>query len=129
MINISISGCVLLVGLAFDLNVSSGFTFDWSWCLLHSQVSPRAFVLCSPLRLSIMPLRRGDFSHLCLLSAAKPGCPVLPVVGGSHSDNRFLIPFNGWASSGWGYLSANLMFEVFRFIPSILFKPIFSQPP
>ena len=62
----------------------------------YSQVPPRAFVLRSPLGLSIMPLQRGSFSHLLPLPAARLGCQVPPMVEGWHSRDILLTPFNGW---------------------------------
>ena len=70
------------------------------WCLLISPVPPRAFVLRSPLRLSIMPSAGSDFFQLHSLSAARLCYPVLPVVEGSIQGwPPYLIQ---WVkSSGW----------------------------
>ena len=54
-------------------------------CLSIPLVPPRVFVLLSPLGLSIVLQQEGGFSHLHSLPAARPGCPVPPVVEGWHS--------------------------------------------
>ena len=40
-----------------------------------------------------------------------------------------LLPHSMGREQGWGHLRANLGFGVFWFIPPLLFKPIFGQPP
>ena len=50
--------------------------------VVSASVPSRVSVLRSPLELSIMPFAEGSFSHLHPLPAARPGCPVPPVVEG-----------------------------------------------
>ena len=66
-----------------------------------------------------MPLLGDDFSHLCPLSAARPGCPVPPVVEGWHSGQP-LLPHSMGREQGWGYHRANPRFGVFWFIPPLM---------
>ena len=64
----------------------------------NSSVPSRAFVMCSPLELIIMPLLGDDFSHLLPLPAARPRCPVPPVVEGWHSGDSLYYPIQ-WVES------------------------------
>ena len=95
-------------------------------CCIAS-VSSGVFVLRSPPELSIMPSTEGSFSHLRPLPAATPGVQYhrgLGLFGGQplllHSMGR---------EQGWVYLRATPEFGVFWFIPPLLSKPIFGQPP
>ena len=58
---------------------------------LQSLPEPLSYTL----GLSIMSLRGDGFSNLYPLPAARPGCPVPPVVEGWHLDDSLFTPFNG----------------------------------
>ena len=102
---------------------------NWWWLCLYPLVSPaccdrsllffsvlfRVFVMRSS-GVIIIPLLGDDFSHLCLLLAARPGCPVPPVVEGWHSEDSLSTHSMG-REQGWGHLRANPRFGVFWFIP------------
>ena len=45
-----------------------------------------------------MPSAEGDFSHLHPLPAARPGCPVLSVVEGWHSEDSLNYPIQSVVS-------------------------------
>ena len=64
----------------------------------NASVPSKAFVLRSPLELIIMPLLGGSTSHLHPLPAARPGCPVPPVVEGWHSGDSLNYPIQ-WVES------------------------------
>ena len=106
----------------------------WFLCLMllgvcwNASVPSRAFVLRSPLELIITPLLGGSTSHLCPLPAARPGCPVPSVVEGSFGGRPLLLHSMG-REQEWGHLRATLGFGIFWFIPPLLSKPIFEQPP
>ena len=102
---------LMLLGVCCDISVPS-----------------RAFAMLSSLELIIMPLLGGSTSHLRPLPAARPGCPVPPVVEGSFGG-RPLLPHSMGREQGWGHLRATLGFGVFWFISPLLSKPIFGQPP
>ena len=58
----------------------------------------------------------GSFSRLRPLPAARPGCPVPPVVEGWHLEITSL-PHSMGREQGWVYLRATPGFGVFWFIP------------
>ena len=62
---------------------------------------------------------RGSFSHLRPLLAARPGCPMPPVVEGWHLGTVSLL-HSMRRLQGWGHLRANLGFGVFWFISPLL---------
>ena len=103
---------------------------NWWWLCLYPLVSSACcdrslMFFLSPLqslchalssRVIIIPLLGDDFSHLCPLSAARPGCPVPLVVEGWHSEDNLSTHSMG-REQGWGHLRANPRFGVFWFIP------------
>ena len=92
------------------------FQHACTWSLSGSPVPPRAFVLYSPLGLSIMPSARGKFLHLRPLLAGWPGCLVPSVVEGWHSWGSDFTLFNELRAvggppenkSGFGYSGPSL---------------------
>ena len=100
-----------------------------------SSVPSRAFVLRSPLELIIIPRARMA-AHPISVPCRQPdlGCPVPPIWSNDHG-RRFafggqpLLPHSMGKEQGWGHLRANPGFGVFWFIPPLLSKPIFGQPP
>ena len=85
--------------LVSSVSVPSGFSYlIVLWVFCDSSVPSRAFVMRSPLELVIMPSAEGNFSHLHPLPAARPGCPVPPVVEGWHSGDSLYYPIQ-WVKS------------------------------
>ena len=72
---------------------------------------------------------KGWLSHLRLSPAARPRCPVPPVVEHLTFEGQTPHPIQWVREHGWRFLSANQGFGVFWFISSLLAEPIFSQPP
>ena len=64
----------------------------------QSLVPPRAVVLCSPLRLSIIAFLSDDFTDLLPLPTARPGCPVSPVIKISIRKTASLLHSMGKAA-------------------------------
>ena len=93
-------------GLAWALHVPFSFTPFWNRSMSDSPVPTRAFVLCSPLRLSIMP-SGGDFFHLRPLQAAKSGCPVPPWLKVNFRETT-PPPHSMDGGRWWGHLRVNL---------------------
>ena len=111
-------------------SVPSGFS---AWCCSesvgNSSVPSRAFVLRSPLELIIMPLL--GWQHL-----PSPSLAGSQTWASSTTRGRRLtfggqphLPHSMGSEQGWGHLRANPGFGVFWFIPPLLSKPIFGQPP
>ena len=100
-----------------------------------SNVPSRAFFLRSPLELIIMPRARMAAPPISVPCRQ----PDLRVSSTTHDRNdhgrRFTfggrphLPHSMGSEQGWGHLRANPGFGVFWFIPPLLSKPIFGQPP
>ena len=99
-----------------------------------SSVPSRAFVLRSPLELIIMPRARMAALPISVpcrqpdlrVSSTTPDLSI--TVEGSFGGQP-LIPHSMGIEQGWGHLRATPGFGVFWFIPPLLSKPIFGQPP
>ena len=93
-----------------------------------ASVLSRAFVLLSHLELIIMPLLGAVFSISVPYRQPDLGVQYHPwskVV----IRRQPLLPHSMGREQGWGHLRANSGFGVFWFIPLLLSKPIFGQPP
>ena len=85
--------------LVLTVSVPSGFSdLMLLGVCCDTSVPSRAFVMRSPLELIIMPLLGGSTSHLRPLPAARPGCPVPPVVECWHSRDRLCYSIQ-WVES------------------------------
>ena len=111
-------------------SVPSGFS---TWCCSESVVSTsvpsRAFVLRSPLELIIMTL--PGWQHFPSSSLAGSQTWVSSTTRGRRLifGGQSHLPHSMGREQGWGHLRANPGFGVFWFIPPLLSKPIFGQPP
>ena len=90
-------------------HVGIGVDCVWSFWFLRmmllgvccdTSVPSRAFVMRS-LELIIMPLLGSSTSHLRSLPAARPGCPVPPVVEGWHSGDSLYYTIQFVESKNW----------------------------
>ena len=116
--------------LVVTVSVPSGFS---AWCCSESvgcsSVPSRAFVLRSPLELIIMPLL--GWQHIPSPSLAGSQTWVSSTTRGRRLafGGQPLLPHSMGSEQGWGHLRATPGFGVFWFIPPLLSKPIFGQPP
>ena len=94
-----------------------------------ASVLSRAFVLRSPLELIIMPLQ--GWQHIPSPSLAGSQTWVSSTTRGRRLafGGQPLLPHSMGREQGWGHLRATPGFGVFWFIPPLLSKPIFGQPP
>ena len=116
--------------LVMTVSVPSGFSdLMLLGVCCDTSVPSRAFVMRSLLELIITPLLGGSTSHLRPLPTSRPGCPVPPVVEGWHSRESLYYPIQWVESKDEGRPRATPGFGVFWFIPPLLSKPIFGQPP
>ena len=114
---------------------------DWWWLCLYPLVSPpdcaRSLLrclchlqsLCHELssKVNHKTTARRQFLPSPPLTGSHTWCPVPPwfrVVRGQS-----LLPHSMGREQGWDHLRANPGFGVFWFIPPLLSKPIFGQPP
>ena len=116
--------------LVVTVSVPSGYSYlillGVCW---NASVSSRAFVLCSPLELIIMPLL--GWQHFPFLSLAGSQTWASSTTRGRRLTfgGHPLLPHSMGREQGWGHLRAIPGFGVFWFIPLLLSKPIFGQPP
>ena len=68
------------------------------WSLLYFLCPLQGLCHALSLELIITPLLGDDFSHLRPLPAARPGCPVPPVVEGWHSEDSLYYSIQ-WVES------------------------------
>ena len=107
----------------------------WFLCLMllgvswNAFVPSRAFILRSPLELIIMPLL--GWQHLSSPSLAGSQTWVSSTTRGRRLafGGQPLLLHSMGREQGWDHLRATQGFGVFWFIPPLLSKPIFGQPP
>ena len=115
--------------LVVTVSVPSGFSdLMLLGVCCDTSVPSRAFVMCSPLKLIIMPLLGGSTSISVPCRQPDLGVQYHPWSKVSIRGQP-LLPHSMGREKGWGHLRATPGFGVFWFIPPLLSKPIFGQPP
>ena len=94
-----------------------------------TSVPSRAFVLRSPLELIIMPLLGWQLLPSPYLAGSQTWVSNTTRGRRLTFGGQPLLPHSMGREQGWGHLRATPGFGVFRFIPPLLSKPIFGQPP
>ena len=116
-------------GLVVTVSVPSGFS---AWCCSESvgwsSVPSRAFVLRSPLELIIMPLLGWQHIPSPSLAGSQTWWPVPPWQKVSIRG-QWLNPIQRGQPKDEGHPRATPGFGGYWFIPPLLSKPIFGQPP
>ena len=109
--------------------VPSGFSNPFmSRVCCCASVPSRVFVMCSPLELSIKPSAEDWLLPFRPLPAARSAVQYHPWSKVDIRGQPLQLHSMG-REQGWDHLRANPWFGVFWFIPTLLSKPIFGQPP
>ena len=92
-------------------------------------VPSRVFVLHSLLELSIMPSTEEWLFSSPTLAGIQTWASSTTCGRRLTFEGQPLLPHSLGREKGWGHLRGNPGFGVFWFIPPLLSKPIFGQPP
>ena len=107
--------------LVVTVSVPSGFSvlIVLGVCC-NCSVPSRAFVMCSPLELIIMPLLRWQLLPSPSLAGSQTWASNTTRGRRLTFEGQPLLPHSVRREQGWGHLKANLRFGEFWFIPPLL---------